>query len=222
MSTTTTPNMGMVLPVPSSEPGPAWATELVTALTTPVDGHDHSTGKGVKITQAGINLTGDLPLNTNNLTTVKTVVLTSNGATGSTSRELGAVGASDDLQYTDNSANTIQLTKNGSVNVPSAQVSTRSANITLTTQSGISGVVTLTNSSGGVFTITLPPAAGNGGIPYYFKDGSLSAGTNAVTVQRAGTDTIIDTTSVTSKALNSNGGHFVLVSDGSTKWYVIG
>ena len=48
--TTTTTNMGLVLPTPGERLGPTWATDLNTALTL-VDSHDHSSGKGIQINQ---------------------------------------------------------------------------------------------------------------------------------------------------------------------------
>lgn len=44
--TTTTPNMGMVLPEVSDTLGPAWAALLLAALEV-VDLHDHTDGNGV-------------------------------------------------------------------------------------------------------------------------------------------------------------------------------
>lgn len=54
------PNMQLVLPVVLGEVGPLWASELNTALGTTVDAHDHTTGKGVKVPSAGININADL------------------------------------------------------------------------------------------------------------------------------------------------------------------
>ena len=55
----TTPLMKLTLPDPSVTPGPDWAEQLNAALEK-IDSHDHSTNNGAKISQAGINLTGDL------------------------------------------------------------------------------------------------------------------------------------------------------------------
>ena len=61
-----TPNMNLSLPVPTSTVGPAWASQLNTAVEV-VDDHDHSSGKGKKVTPAGISINADLDINSNNL-----------------------------------------------------------------------------------------------------------------------------------------------------------
>lgn len=56
----TTPNMGLVLP---DEGGSfnVWGLFLDTIFgATKIDGHDHSTGKGVKVPSAGLNINADL------------------------------------------------------------------------------------------------------------------------------------------------------------------
>lgn len=54
-----TPNMSLTLPVVSSTLGPLWAAELNVALEL-VDLHDHTSGKGVKVPTAGLNINADL------------------------------------------------------------------------------------------------------------------------------------------------------------------
>jgi hypothetical protein len=222
MSTVISPNMKIVVPVASSEPGPAWAQEIQTALQTTVDGHDHSSNKGVPITQAGIDITGDLSVNNNNLTNVKTSVYGLGGATGVSPQELGATPSTGDMQWTDNSLNPVVVTKNGAVNVPAMAMIARNTTQAIPSSTGVVGVVNMCDSTGGAITLTLPAALGNGGVMYIFKDVGLAAGTNPITIQRAGSDTIIDTSSVTSKAINTNGARAVFVSNGVSKWLVVG
>jgi len=69
MPTTTTPNMSLILPTPTLEAGPLYATELNTAFTS-VDSHDHTTGKGIKVPSAGININADLSFNNKNATSL--------------------------------------------------------------------------------------------------------------------------------------------------------
>jgi hypothetical protein len=59
------PNMNLVLPVPTQEPGPAWAYDLVASLTT-IDRHNHAFGSGVQINPSGININSDLTFNNSN------------------------------------------------------------------------------------------------------------------------------------------------------------
>src|ERR1700690_2618566 len=77
MANNTTPNMGLVVPVPQSEQGPDYATEISNDLTNVIDSHDHSSGRGVAITPAGINISSDLTYNANNLVQVRAVRYTS-------------------------------------------------------------------------------------------------------------------------------------------------
>ncbi len=59
----TTAYMGLTLPVPGSggTPGPTWASDLNTAITS-IDSHDHTTGKGTKVPISGINWNADINL----------------------------------------------------------------------------------------------------------------------------------------------------------------
>lgn len=62
--TISTPSMGLQKPEVTVTPGPQWATDLNASLDL-LDTHDHSNGKGVKITPAGININTNIPFNTN-------------------------------------------------------------------------------------------------------------------------------------------------------------
>ena len=97
--TTESANMGLDLPNVSTAPGPQWATDLNSALTS-IDQHDHGPGNGVPIPSVGININAPLPFNNNNLTSVRTVRFTATTATsGTDTRALSAAG--DELFYTD-------------------------------------------------------------------------------------------------------------------------
>ncbi len=73
---TTTPNMDLTKPGVNTTPGPDWANQLNSSLDK-VDTHDHSSGKGVKITPAGMNINADLTFNGNAATDLKNVSLNS-------------------------------------------------------------------------------------------------------------------------------------------------
>lgn len=112
-----TANMGMSLPVVGTTVGPTWATMLNTALGV-VDTHDHSTGKGVKVTQNGINLTGILEFNDNHLSELKSSRFQEQASplgTGSDIRSLYVSGGN--LYYNNASGNQIQLTSGSQINV---------------------------------------------------------------------------------------------------------
>lgn len=75
-----TPNMNLRLPTPSTTVGPTWASDLTTALSV-VDDHDHSSGKGRKITPSGIDINETLDMQNQNITNVNTAKLKNQVAT---------------------------------------------------------------------------------------------------------------------------------------------
>lgn len=123
MSTTITANMGLVVPGVGSEQGPDWAQEINADLGV-LDQHDHSPGFGVPITPSGISINANLPLNGNNLTTVKTVNFSAQGSSLSgVSPNLGCVYvAGNELYYNDEAGNVVQITSVGSVNAGAGSI----------------------------------------------------------------------------------------------------
>lgn len=69
--------MNLVVPLASSgvtgtgDTGPGYASNISNDLLTLVDAHDHSFGKGVQVTPAGLNISADLSLNANNATQIR-------------------------------------------------------------------------------------------------------------------------------------------------------
>ena len=90
-----------------------------------------------------------------------------------------------------------------------------SANTTLTVDDA--GLV-LVNASGGARTITLPAANALGGRPIRFQIEKTDSSANAVTIQRAGADTIEGGTSV---VLSGQWASVTLVSDGVGSWVLL-
>lgn len=78
-NTTLTTGLIMSLPIPSTQTGPQYAIDINNCLTT-VSQHDHTTGKGVPITQSSINITGALSFNNNNITALKSTIFQSQSA----------------------------------------------------------------------------------------------------------------------------------------------
>lgn len=112
-----TPNMGLTLPTEGGDSG-TWDEKLNDALDL-VDAHDHSTGKGPKVTQAGINLTGDLEHNGNSATELKSVefsLVASSSMTGHV-RGLWWNSADNELYIRTNGGTDVQLTSGGSLNI---------------------------------------------------------------------------------------------------------
>jgi hypothetical protein len=124
-----------------------------------------------------------------------------NGGTG-----LSAVGTSGNV-----------LTSNGSAwvsQVPSLNVAvaSKSANYTLTS----SDQLALGDATSAGFTFTLPSATSNPGKIYWVKKTDSSV--NAITIARAGSDTIDAATSTT---INTQYEMIGIVSDGTATWQVI-
>ena len=119
MSTTTTPNMGLILPVPSSEPGPAYATELINALEA-IDVHNHTSGSGVQIPVSAINIDSDLSFNNFNISNLRSVRLKNNSAILTTSLDLNCLyTVAGDLYYNNSVGYPIQLSAGNAINAAS-------------------------------------------------------------------------------------------------------
>ena len=113
----TTPNMQLVLPVPTQQTGPNWSYNLNASLTT-IDVHDHTTGKGVQIPTTGILINADLPINGFNLTVIRTSRYSIQSAALTSPSDLAcsyAVGTAGDLYWNDNVGNQIRITQSGAV-----------------------------------------------------------------------------------------------------------
>jgi len=115
----TTPYMNLLLPDPTITPGPLYATENNSAFGV-IDAHDHTTGKGVKVPTAGININGDLDFGDFNATGFRSLRLTANISPLGTVSDLGCVYRSGiDLWYNDGNGVQIQLTAGGGLNAAS-------------------------------------------------------------------------------------------------------
>ena len=107
----------MLLPVPvvGEDPGPQWATDINSCLGA-IDSHNHTSGQGVPITPAAININTDLLMNGNNLTTARSVRFNPQTGTLSESSDLGCLyEVNADLYYNDGAGNQIRITQSGSV-----------------------------------------------------------------------------------------------------------
>jgi len=99
--------------------GPQWATDLNTSLDA-VDGHDHSTNKGVRITPAGVNINADLEFNEYSATELKNVIFST--ATAATTA-YSVYQASGNLYWRNGSGTAVQITTGSSVNAGSGSIS---------------------------------------------------------------------------------------------------
>ena len=173
MANTITPNMNLVVPGIGTEPGPTWGTDLNADLGI-LDQHNHSSGQGVQITPAGININADLTMNENNLIDVKTVnFFPLPMSLPGSAPNLGCIYvAGNELYYNDEAGNVVAITKTGSVNAGAGSIT------------GLpSGTASASYSSGSKTFVwqssTNTPANMDGG-SFIFRD--ITANSHGVTV----------------------------------------
>lgn len=217
---TTTTNMSLVLPTPSITIGPTWAQDINDALEL-VDEHDHASGKGVKVKPNGMNINANLDFQENELENVGAVeFIEQSSALSGALNALKVHSYAGDLYFTNSSGSAVQITDGGSIvsSPGSASIFESTVVSTNLTISAADTFVHLAIDASVARTITLPLASAvTVGRIYIFKDATGEADTNAITIARAGSDTIDGATSFTH---DIEYGSFILVSDGISKWYV--
>ena len=111
MATTDTPNMELPLPTVGQESGPQYAFDINAALTL-VDSHDHTPGKGVQITPAGMNINTALNFQDNFATNMGGITfLAQSSAPADGTIYMSGV----DLYYIDGNGNNVRMTQSGGV-----------------------------------------------------------------------------------------------------------
>lgn len=112
----TTPNMGLLLPIPTVTPGPTYASENNDAFDL-IDSHDHSPGKGVPVSSNGININADLTFQAFNATNLRSAQFVNNGAPLSLPGDITAVYvANGNLFYNNQLGQQVQITNGASLN----------------------------------------------------------------------------------------------------------
>ncbi len=121
------PNMSLPIPIVGVEIGPDYATDVNNSLTL-VDQHDHSPGRGLQITPAGLNINDNLDFKGHNALNLVGVTLEASTVASSSLQTLSvAPGAESpvplqDLWYTDSAGNKIQITEGGIVKTVAASI----------------------------------------------------------------------------------------------------
>lgn len=110
--------MGLTQPVVLGTVGPTYASEINSDLDL-VDQHDHSSGKGVPVTTAGLNVNADLSFNSNAALSVQQVGMTDVGSPLSSSLLDRVYFSGGELFVNDGSGNQVQITLGGAVNTGS-------------------------------------------------------------------------------------------------------
>jgi hypothetical protein len=214
-----TTNMNMTLPTVGVTVDPTWASNLNDALTNKLDLHDHTTGLGVRVPSAGLNINADLSFQSNDATNLRSVALNNNVSTLPSGDVRALYASGGNLYYNNNSGTAIQLTTGSSLNTGALALNvwalTELAG-NLTILAGDSFIVINTDTTS-ARTITLPAASSvTAGRYYIIKDKTGDAATNNITITPAGSDTIDETASSTtiSQAYSS----LTLISDGVSNW----
>ena len=230
MCPTTSPNMNLIVPIPSTgvtgtgDTGPGYAQNISNDLQTLIDAHDHSVGKGVQVSPAGLNINQDLAFNQNNLNTVRSVRFVSQASSIFGVGDIGSIYIVAGNLYYNNSAGTpVQVTSGSQVNVGAVSNTILAAQqvpntnwTILNTDTYILLDVTCNASPLSVF---LPPANSvSPGRWYVINDKTGSAASNNITVAAAGTDTLLGQGSY---VINIAYTALVLASNGSNGWDVI-
>ena len=216
----TLPNMNLIIPTPTVTFGPDWAQQLNAALAL-VDAHDHSSGKGAKVTPTGLNINADLSLGSNNLTFVRSVRLNSQAAVLALPGDVGSFSnVNGNLHWNNNGGTPVQLTNGGSPSTSTDGISRSfseaniASNTTINAAATVSMYLINTNSS---ITMTLPAAnAVAAGRFYEFKDYVGLAATNNITVTPNGIDQINNVNAAV--VLNYAYAGLRVVSNGVDKW----
>lgn len=112
--TTPSSNMNMPVPVVGVDPGPQWATDNNSCLTI-IDAHDHTPGYGVQIPSDGLNINADLPMNSNDLVTVRTVSFDNQVAPLGITVAGAVYQANGNLYYNNSAGTAVQITNGGSI-----------------------------------------------------------------------------------------------------------
>jgi hypothetical protein len=113
MSTT---NMSLSLSTPLVTTGPAWANNVESNWPL-LDVHDHSSGKGVKITPAGMNVNVDLTFNDNSASDLLSSKYTSQPASLGVLFQNAVYAVNGDLYFNNGTGTPVQVTSGTSVNV---------------------------------------------------------------------------------------------------------
>lgn len=126
MAVTNSINMSLPIPTVGTELGPAYAFDINSALTL-IDQHDHTPSRGVQITPAGLNINTDLQFNSQSAVGLLATVFNAQTLPTNTLQALSVAPGTEttplqDLWYTDNAGNKVQITSGGALNAVTTTV----------------------------------------------------------------------------------------------------
>ena len=218
----TNPVTGISVPVPTTEPGPAYATEISNALNT-LSNLTH-TGvanlDGYQIPSAGLNINADVPCQSHNLTQIRSARFTSQPGTLSGTGDINCLYVDSGNLYYNNTTGTAVPITAGSVLATTIgvdySVTTTSINLTISPTATFT-LINVTSTTATVL-ITLPTAVSVGaGRFFIIKDIAGSATTHNITVRTNG-DTMDGGIAF---ALTTPYQAAMVVGDGASNWGVM-
>lgn len=196
----TTPNLGMLLPDVGVTLSPTWASEIVGAFNV-VDAHDHSSGGGVRIPTAGLNINADLDISGYNVFGVRTVRLDTQtiDPVNATDRAI-VYNLGGDLYYKNTAGAAVQITTgstlagtSGSISGLASPASASFSSATFTFQSAsltpafmAVGPLIIGRNTASSKTVTLTPDAAQPTNYSLTFPPSLPASTNYATLSSSG------------------------------------
>lgn len=123
-----TPNMLLIQSTVNVDSGINWELNLNSSLSI-IDGHNHSPGSGVPVTPSGLNINADLSINGNNLTTIRSVRLSSQSSALAGSSDTNCIFVvNGNLYFTDGLGDSpIQITSGGAVLATNSGISSSPA-----------------------------------------------------------------------------------------------
>jgi len=159
--------MNLPIPTVGSEAGPQYAFDINSSLTL-IDSHDHSPGRGVQITPAGININSALQFNNNPALNLSYESFTAGSSATPVLQAISVAPASsiNELFYTDSNGTQTQITKNGNVNAVASSIPGESYNAGtfIWTQTQSSAPTTPANFNIGSITLSPNTAATTNGV----------------------------------------------------------
>ena len=143
----TTPNMNLIEPVIATDTGLTWENSI-NANSTIIDQHNHTSGNGVQIPPAGLNINTALTFNNQQATNLNAAVFYQQSSSISTLNAL-FVKTDGNLYYNDGVGDTsIKITSGGSVNATTSGIASGSASASFS--SGVLVVNSNTNTPGNI------------------------------------------------------------------------
>lgn len=110
----TLPNMGLITPTLGGDPG-VW-DDKINAMAGVIDGHDHTNGKGLRITPPAMNINADLSFGGNGATALGRAAFTPVAALASGATTLFVNTADGELYWRTAGGTNVKLTAGSSIN----------------------------------------------------------------------------------------------------------